>query len=436
MQVKPWRSRMSRGGLSAIVTILILGVLVLRAGAELVGLAVEADQVGATDLRSAAAKASVDGLPIGERGGYPEDSQEIAGLEKNVALNREALALVRRAAQNREWDWGVKFPEGAAPIPTEFLSAAGTLVRVERAGALLAHAKGNDSDAVERIGDILFLSRSVRRPPMLVSAICWMGMRCNASELCVHMAPNLLIGQQWRGPQRGATPTQVKALIDELCDEAELEASALAAIRGERIIIASRALHFSFGKALRPETDAMGNAFRIWRSLSVLRSARLSLDFLAKMQSAIDHEDWQAASHRLQPFDDDSSLALLETMKRFYLCRADQRLAAAALAIRWYSIDHGGQLPRTLDDLVPAYLRSVAQDPFAAGKKPMRYLPDANQPIVYSVGLDGIDDGGSIERDPNVQFGGPRDYVVLLRRQPSGHQGPGVRWDDRMRRME
>jgi hypothetical protein len=45
---------------------------------------------------------------------------------------------------------------------------------------------------------------------------------------------------------------------------------------------------------------------------------------------------------------------------------------------------------------VPAYLPAVPKDPFAAGGKPLRYsASDPAVPSVYSVGEDGVDDGGS-----------------------------------------
>ena len=68
-------------------------------------------------------------------------------------------------------------------------------------------------------------------------------------------------------------------------------------------------------------------------------------------------------------------------------------MAATALAIRLYQLDHGRR-PTTLADLVPAYLPAVPLDPFAADGRTVSYLPDAPTPILYCVGLDGVDDGG------------------------------------------
>jgi hypothetical protein len=79
-----------------------------------------------------------------------------------------------------------------------------------------------------------------------------------------------------------------------------------------------------------------------------------------------------------------------------YRITADRRLAATALALRLYAAEHDGKFPATLDELVPKYLPSVPNDPFAAGGKPLRFsLSDPGAPGIYSVGEDGIDDGGS-----------------------------------------
>lgn len=56
-----------------------------------------------------------------------------------------------------------------------------------------------------------------------------------------------------------------------------------------------------------------------------------------------------------------------------------------------------GQWPDSLAQLVPAYLPSLPLDPFTG--KPLRYRPPASAsdlPLLYSVGVDGVDDGGAI----------------------------------------
>jgi hypothetical protein len=59
-----------------------------------------------------------------------------------------------------------------------------------------------------------------------------------------------------------------------------------------------------------------------------------------------------------------------------------------------------GQLPETLDELVPDFLPSVPIDP--NGGKPLRYHPNSDGTyLLYSVGENGVDDGG----DPLLEAG-------------------------------
>lgn len=71
-------------------------------------------------------------------------------------------------------------------------------------------------------------------------------------------------------------------------------------------------------------------------------------------------------------------------------------MAAVSLAMRLYELDHGLR-PVKLADLVPDYLPFVPKDPFAADGRQISYALDAAKPVLYSIGPNGIDDGG----DPN-----------------------------------
>lgn len=77
------------------------------------------------------------------------------------------------------------------------------------------------------------------------------------------------------------------------------------------------------------------------------------------------------------------------------------RCAAAGIAVERYRLTHAGQLPPSLDALVPKYLDAVPIDP--ADGKPLRFLPRPVGFTVYAVGENRKDDGGK-ER----QFGKPQ----------------------------
>jgi hypothetical protein len=70
---------------------------------------------------------------------------------------------------------------------------------------------------------------------------------------------------------------------------------------------------------------------------------------------------------------------------------AHERLLAAELAVRCYQSEQGHP-PVRLGQLVPKYLQRLPPDPFSAG--PMIYRPHGTNWLLYSIGEDGVDDGG------------------------------------------
>jgi UDP:flavonoid glycosyltransferase YjiC (YdhE family) len=70
---------------------------------------------------------------------------------------------------------------------------------------------------------------------------------------------------------------------------------------------------------------------------------------------------------------------------------AHERLMTAELALRCYQSEQG-RLPSSLEQLVPEYLQQVPLDPFSG--RPVIYHPQGTNWLLYSVGEDGVDDGG------------------------------------------
>ncbi|MGA2230281.1 MAG: hypothetical protein ABSH22_05225 [Tepidisphaeraceae bacterium] len=95
------------------------------------------------------------------------------------------------------------------------------------------------------------------------------------------------------------------------------------------------------------------------------------------------------------------SLATIATAEALDSC--DQ----TALAMTRYRLDHGA-FPSHLADLVPAYLDAVPLDPFDGN--PLRFVVKGNRWIVYSIGPDGVDNGG-VETDKVTHKG---DVIFTL----------------------
>ena len=73
--------------------------------------------------------------------------------------------------------------------------------------------------------------------------------------------------------------------------------------------------------------------------------------------------------------------------------QAQSALLRTALALHAYSKENGAP-PRSLDQLVPRYLRRPPPDPFALGKPLQLRLRGRNPYVLYSIGPDGRDNGG------------------------------------------
>ena len=93
------------------------------------------------------------------------------------------------------------------------------------------------------------------------------------------------------------------------------------------------------------------------------------------------------------------------------------------MALRRYELANG-QLPPTLEALVPEYIDAIPADPFDG--QPIRY--DARRAILYSVGDDGVDNGGSMflsrfdSADPAYEQANYDDELAHLDiREPTFH---------------
>ena len=84
----------------------------------------------------------------------------------------------------------------------------------------------------------------------------------------------------------------------------------------------------------------------------------------------------------------DTLTTMAVTDKRYSVMRA---LLQTHIALRAFQLDHE-KLPAALDELVPDYLSEVPRDAFATG--PVIYRPEGDSYQLYSVGTNGVDDGG------------------------------------------
>lgn len=105
---------------------------------------------------------------------------------------------------------------------------------------------------------------------------------------------------------------------------------------------------------------------------------------------------------RNSDYQEDGGYKSVEGSVRGYLIhRVACRASSAAIAAERYRLEHG-HWPGTWEQLIPDYLAKVPIDPFSGKPLLLKTLPD--HLVIYSIGANGIDDGGSVSRVDKKQI--------------------------------
>jgi hypothetical protein len=80
--------------------------------------------------------------------------------------------------------------------------------------------------------------------------------------------------------------------------------------------------------------------------------------------------------------------------------------------------------PASVEDLKPDLLKVIPLDPFDG--KPIRFAKTADGVVIYSVGMDGSDDGGNIDRTRPLTKGTDLGYRLWDVEKRNRAAGAGV----------
>ncbi len=345
-----------------------------------------------------------------------ERQQQVAAI---LEANRSALELVRRARGLPGADWGSRF---RSPVtqPNFFAlwSENYQLSRILFLATMDAVCRADHAQALEIIQDQLVYARVLRASSTLAQQLSASSTHGYALRGLEHILPKL-------GASNGAAPTDprwadtAKGLIRDLLDEEDLSHGVVRSLFVQRMIawdwyrgVANGDLSWTtlfvggpmpasrgdavWGRAARPLIDLEG--------LSDLRTLTAHLAAIRKPNYASATPVLREPKEKLEllhalahPFSSyDGNWTSKRVRDGYFGTLAMRRLAAIAIAIRLYELEHGHR-PGTLDELVGHALAQIPPDPHAADGRPFGYLPDADPAILYSVGEDGKDDGGRFE---------------------------------------
>ena len=357
-------------------------------------------------------------------------------------LDRQGDALAHADAASRmqgKPEWGIHFVSPTLMTMLPDLRDQRQLATLLKRAALDAHFRGDDGQAVERLLQMVAEARSLHHHPTLVAHLVALGIESMACDTARTIGPELRIGSSSDTSVRPAPPEKVRQLIAQLLDDRPLREGQILAFRTERMMEVDMGIQLATGNASMPNTNVGGRGRRMLESVlssQFYGDARFLLEYTSGVLRAAQAPDWPMVRARMNTLPDVGRkrgvwhllISLLlpafdRAIQTDFQVLTDDRLTAVLFASRLYGRDHDGAFPGSLNDLTPYYLPSLPLDPFATGMA-LRYRAGSD-PVVYSVGENGTDEGGSEQRT------GPRgaddrwhelDVVTHLRLQP--YQAP------------
>lgn len=337
--------------------------------------------------------ASYPDLENGEHA--PPLESELPPLETFVAGYRAPMKLVHAARSLPKAEWNA-IPSVSNSLPN--LSGVPSLRHAIIASAMLERARAHDGLAIERVQDELAFANVLDRAN---AEIILNFMAAGTSNFCTEFirtsAMSLAISRE---SSTDATPDQVRVLIATLLDERELNEGAIRAFYGERATTIEGL----------PQLEASAG----WPMRWVLKPAyEMDAVRVCEVRSSeaesLRQATWPAARAKIRPLRsgsesileifshplEDLGIPKAHLVQVHFQMLANRRIAAIMFAMRLYEVDHHGNLPGSLSQLVPDYLPAIPSDPYDPAGGPIRYLPHRAPPAIYSVGLNGRDDHGS-----------------------------------------
>jgi len=360
----------------------------------------------------------------------PLRRRECSVIERVLEQNRPALAMLAEARGKGSLRWDVWFDSPMCETRCGHLFVQDNLARLLEGQLLLAHVRGNDGQAMQSTRDLLMMSRAVEQMLPGFSHTKAAAISSSVCDRLIEISPGLRIGSA----EGEVAKEEVVELIRSLLDESgvvEAQLRHLRWLRASHVQLARAYYNDRLWSGRTPQVALPWQVVMFWEKPAAMADTReilrLSTEILQAAEASEDAPGFArmaaTALTRLERVDHNfgwQAIARPQTqsyrwfMQRHYLHLAERRLAATALAIRLYVVDHGSVFPKTLEELTPAYLAAVPADPMARKGNGIKYIADEMRPRIYSIGSDGLDDGGSEYMPRGHDWLDAEDLVVHL----------------------
>jgi hypothetical protein len=341
-------------------------------------------------------------------------------LNDIMKYSTRVLGNARALAQFPRGRYLIEHPRNPRDLASDS-NEAGYVARLLWTNAVLAAQQQNIDHALTSCLAILNTARSIGDEPVHKSQ----QSRVSMDKLAVRTLERILA----QGQAKADDLERMQQLIHEEGSEPLL----LHALRGERAIAAAYinaiqsgrmryTLQFYHGRL----AHQMPSSWLHYVDMVIVRRAQP--DYFRLLTALVEiakfpAEEWDAHLQQLTPRADQLPIEFKSwfqsaagSVEPFQTNLALLRCAGAALAAERFRLAHG-QWPHSLSSLVPEFLQEEPTDPFDG--QPLRFRRCDHGVLIYSVGPDGKDDGGNLDRQ-NTRSGndvGFQLWDVAARRQ-------------------
>jgi len=348
-------------------------------------------------------------------------AEEGATLSAYLQKRRSAFQVLRQAAELPECQFPLEYADGFNMV-LNHLHEFRSLARLLRLATLVAADQGEGEVAFGYWLDAMAMVRHQEGQRVLISELVRIACLWISTETLEAMV------------QSGQLTDGQLAQADSALGDLNLRTGLADSLKGE-LVFARGIFTGSFAdiKAIRGyysgPSDPLELMFRLysspfgrpWRqhdqaTYLMLLKEEIELAEQPYADVAKQHGAWERDLEETPRWQAPLTAMLLPALTRASQAAAGgearRDMARTALAMERYRLKHDCY-PESLTDLTPDLLPQVLMDPFDG--QPVRYVKSDDRVLLYSVGADLQDDGGSEEKGTS---GMPKDIVFTLRRPP------------------
>ncbi len=329
-----------------------------------------------------------------------------------VSLNAEVISLVRQAQLRKQVAWNDRLNVDPTAVNVSRHSHQRALAQLLWFNANYRIQQGEFGEAIRYLHDLLLFSDAVMDHPEVIPFL--VGLACHG------IAYDSLEETIGLLSKRGAVDNvEIRKQLVRWLQASQNEDTFLSVT--EISLLGSRATSY-MNTEYMSYSYSVGSQGASWSVDSVidylghpvlLIDTVRSMDFDTRQSRAILTPTWRSALTELRvdkirrnilnllsyPLTEGmlySKPGRLEILVRLFFRRlAQRRLVVTALAVKLFEIEQG-RWPGSLDELVPDYLPKIPRDPFGEIDDPIKYVVEDGRVVVYSIDVDGVDDGGEV----------------------------------------